>query len=335
MEVTMKLAINGFGRIGRQVFRIAWGDPNIEIAHLNDLTDAKTLAHLLKYDSTFGIWDKDVKSEEGAIIVEGKKITISAERDPKDLPWKEKGIDVVLESTGVFRKKEQAQWHIDAGAKKVLISAPGKNPLDGDFVFGVNEKDYDKNVHHIISIGSCTTNCLAPVAKILHDSFGIRHGLMTTVHAYTNDQSILDLPHKDLRRARTAAQNIIPTTTGAAKAIGLVIPDLKGKLDGMAVRVPVADGSLVDLTCVLDKDTTVDEVNEKMRSAAEGPLKGILSIADDPVVSSDIIGDSHSSIFSPRDTRVINGNMVKILSWYDNEWGFSSRVVDMLRLMVQ
>lgn len=331
----MKLAINGFGRIGRQVFRIAWGDPNIEIAHLNDLTDAKTLAHLLKYDSTFGIWDKDVKSEEGAIIVEGKKITISAERDPKDLPWKEKGIDVVLESTGVFRKKEQAQWHIDAGAKKVLISAPGKNPLDGDFVFGVNEKDYDKNVHHIISIGSCTTNCLAPVAKILHDSFGIRHGLMTTVHAYTNDQSILDLPHKDLRRARTAAQNIIPTTTGAAKAIGLVIPDLKGKLDGMAVRVPVADGSLVDLTCVLDKDTTVDEVNEKMRSAAEGPLKGILSIADDPVVSSDIIGDSHSSIFSPRDTRVINGNMVKILSWYDNEWGFSSRVVDMLRLMVQ
>ncbi len=331
----MKLAINGFGRIGRQVFRIAWGDPGIEIAHLNDLTDAKTLAHLLKYDSTFGIWDKDVKSEEGAIIVEGKKITISAERDPKDLPWKEKGIDVVLESTGVFRKKEQAQWHIDAGAKKVLISAPGKNPLDGDFVFGVNEKDYDKNVHHIISIGSCTTNCLAPVAKILHDSFGIRHGLMTTVHAYTNDQSILDLPHKDLRRARTAAQNIIPTTTGAAKAIGLVIPDLKGKLDGMAVRVPVADGSLVDLTCILEKDTTVDEVNEKMRSAAEGPLKGILSIADDPVVSSDIIGDSHSSIFSPRDTRVMNGNMVKILSWYDNEWGFSSRVVDMLRLMVQ
>lgn len=331
----MKLAINGFGRIGRQVFRIAWGDPSIEIAHLNDLTDAKTLAHLLKYDSTFGIWDKDVKSEEGAIVVEGKKITISAERDPKNLPWKEKGIDVVLESTGVFRKKEQAQWHIDAGAKKVLISAPGKNPLDGDFVFGVNEKDYDKNVHHIISIGSCTTNCLAPVAKILHDNFGIRHGLMTTVHAYTNDQSILDLPHKDLRRARTAAQNIIPTTTGAAKAIGLVIPDLKGKLDGMAVRVPVADGSLVDLTCILEKDTTVDEVNEKMRSAAEGPLKGILSIADDPVVSSDIIGDSHSSIFSPRDTRVMNGNMVKTLSWYDNEWGFSSRVVDMLRLMVQ
>lgn len=331
----MKLAINGFGRIGRQVFRIAWGDPSIEIAHLNDLTDAKTLAHLLKYDSTFGIWDKDVKSEEGAIIVEGKKITISAERDPKNLPWKEKGIDVVLESTGVFRKKEQVQWHIDAGAKKVLISAPGKNPLDGDFVFGVNEKDYDKNVHHIISIGSCTTNCLAPVAKILHDSFGISHGLMTTVHAYTNDQSILDLPHKDLRRARTAAQNIIPTTTGAAKAIGLVIPDLKGKLDGMAVRVPVSDGSLVDLTCILEKDTTVDEVNEKMRSAAEGPLKGILSIADDPVVSSDIIGDSHSSIFSPRDTRVMNGNMVKTLSWYDNEWGFSSRVVDMLRLMVQ
>lgn len=329
----MKLAINGFGRIGRQVFRIAWGDPSIKIAHINDLTDAATLAHLLKYDSTFGVWKHEVKSEEGAIIVDGKKITITAERDPKNVPLANKEIDAVLESTGVFRKKEQAQWHIDSGAKKVLISAPGKDALDGDFVFGVNEKNYDKNIHHIISIGSCTTNCLAPVAKVLHDNFGIVRGLMTTVHAYTNDQSILDLPHKDLRRARTAAQNIIPTTTGAAKAIGLVIPDLKGKLDGMAVRVPVADGSLVDLTCILEKDTSAEEINDKMREAANGPMKGILSIADDPIVSSDVIGDSHSSVFSPRDTRVMNGNFVKILSWYDNEWGFSSRVVDMLRLM--
>ncbi len=329
----MNLAINGFGRIGRQVFRIAWGNSDIDIVHINDITDAETLAHLLKYDSTFGIWNHEVKGENGAIVVDGKRISISSERDPKNLPWKKENVDVVLESTGVFRKKEQAQWHIDAGAKKVLVSAPGKTPLDGDFVVGVNEKDYDKNVHNIISIGSCTTNCLAPVVKVINDNFGIVRGLMTTIHAYTNDQKILDLPHKDLRRARTAAQNIIPTTTGAAKAIGIVIPELKGKLDGMAIRVPVADGSIVDLTCELEKETTIEDINEKMRTAAKGEMESILGIAEDPVVSSDIVGDSRSSIFSPRDTRVMNGNFVKVLSWYDNEWGFSSRVVDMLLLM--
>lgn len=329
----MKYAINGFGRIGRQVFRIAWDDPDVDIEYINDITDARTLAHLLKYDTAYGIWDHEVKSEEGAIIVDGKKIDVSAEKDPKNLPWKEEGIDAVLESTGVFRKKEQAQWHIDAGAKKVLISAPGKTPLDGDFVIGVNEKKYDKDKHNIISIGSCTTNCLAPVAKVLNDNFGIVRGLMTTIHAYTSTQRILDLPHKDLRRARTAAANIIPTTTGAAKAIGLIIPELDGKLDGMAVRVPVEVGSIVDLTCELEKDTSVEEINDMMRKYADGEMKGILGIAEDPLVSRDITGDSRSSIFTPRDTRVMGGNFVKVLSWYDNEWGFSSRVVDMLGLM--
>jgi len=331
----MKVAINGFGRIGRQVFRIAWSDPEIEFVHINDLTDAKTLAHLLKYDSTFGIWDVEVKSKEGAIIVAGKEISVSAEKDPRNLPWKSENVDIVLEATGVFRKREQAAWHIEGGAKKVIISAPGKNPLDGDFVFGVNEKDYDRDKHNIISIGSCTTNCLAPIVKILHDKFGIVRGFMTTIHAYTNDQSILDLPHKDLRRARTAAQNIIPTTTGAARAIGIVIPALKGKLDGMAVRVPVSDGSLVDLTCELARETTIEEINTTMREKAAGELKGILGIAEDPIVSSDVVGDSRSSIFSPQDTNVMNGNLVKLLSWYDNEWGFSSRVVDMIKLMMK
>jgi len=330
----MRIGINGFGRIGRQVFRIAFDDPEIEFVHINDITDAKTLAHLLKYDSTFGVWDREVKSTENSIIVDGEEITISAERDPKSLPWADKKVDIVLESTGVFRKKEQAQWHIDAGTKKVLVSAPGKTPLDGDFVIGVNEEKYDAANHNIISIGSCTTNCLAPVVKVLNDEFTIIHGLMTTIHAYTNDQRILDLPHKDLRRARTAAQNIIPTSTGAAKAIGLIIPELKGKLDGMAIRVPVADGSIVDLTCVVEKETTVEDINDLMRAKAAGPMKGILQIAEDPIVSSDIIGNSHSSIFSPIDTRVMDGNFVKVLSWYDNEWGFSSRVVDMMKIML-
>ncbi len=330
----MRVGINGFGRIGRQVMRIAWGDSKIEIAHINDITDAKTLAHLLKYDSTFGVWGHEVSSTDGAIFIDGKKITVSAERDPKNLRWKDAGVDIVLEATGIFRKKEQAQWHIDAGAKKVLISAPGKNALDGDFVIGVNADDYRKDTHHIISIGSCTTNCLAPVVKVLNDEFGIVRALMTTIHAYTNDQRILDLPHKDLRRARTAAQNIIPTSTGAAKAVGIVIPELRGKLDGMAIRVPVADGSIVDMTCELGKNTTPEEINDLMREKASGPLKGILQVSEDPIVSSDVVGNPHSSIFSPIDTRVMGGNFVKVLSWYDNEWGFSNRVVDMMKRMI-
>jgi len=330
----MRIAINGFGRIGRQVFRIAWEKDNIEIVHINDITDAPTLAHLLKYDTVHGVWDKKVDNRDGAIIVDGKEIPISAERDPKNLPWAEKEVDVVFESTGVFRKREQAQWHIDAGAKKVLISAPGKTQLDGNFVIGVNEKEYDKNKHHIISIGSCTTNCLAPVVKVLNDEFGLQYGLITTIHAYTNDQKILDLPHKDLRRARAAAANIIPTTTGAAKAIGLVLPELNGKLDGMAVRVPVPDGSVIDLTCTVEKETTPEQVNQAMKKWSEGPMKGILDYTYDPLVSSDIVGNPHSSIFSPFDTKVMGGNLVKVLSWYDNEWGFSSRMVDMVQLMV-
>jgi len=314
--------------------RIAWKKGGIEIAHINDLTDAKTLAHLLKYDSTFGVWEHEVSHTDNSIIVDGVEIPISAERDPKALQWKDKDIDIVLESTGVFRTREKAGWHIEAGAKKVLVSAPGKDALDGNFVIGVNEKLYDKDKHNIISIGSCTTNCLAPVAKVLHNNWGIVRGFMTTVHAYTNDQSILDFPHKDLRRARTAAQNIIPTTTGAAKAIGLVIPELKGKLDGMAIRVPVADGSLVDLTCELAKPSSAEEINAKMAENASGAMKGILEYQTAPIVSTDIIGNPHSSIFSPMDTRVSGGTLVKLLSWYDNEWGFSCRVVDMIKMML-
>ncbi len=330
----MRLAINGFGRIGRQVLRIAWGNPKIDIVHINDITDAKTLAHLLKHDSTFREWKHDVSHEDGAIVIDGKRIAISAERDPRNLPWKKENIDIVLESTGIFRTREKAAWHIEAGAKKVFISAPGKTPLDGTFVIGVNAEDYNKDKHDIISIGSCTTNCLAPIVKVIHDNFHIVHGLMTTVHGFTNDQRILDLPHKDLRRARTASQNIIPTTTGAATALSLVIPDLEGKLDGMAIRVPVPDGSIVDLTAVVELPTSVEEVNDRMRQAAVGPMKGIIMIAEDPLVSSDIIGNPHSSIFSPIDTKVMGGTLVKVLSWYDNEWGFSSRVVDMLGMML-
>jgi glyceraldehyde 3-phosphate dehydrogenase len=313
--------------------RIAWGNPDISIVHINDITDSKTLAHLLKYDSTFGVWDRNVSHEDGAIILDGKRIAVTSERDPKALPWKEKNIDAVLEATGVFRTREKAAWHIEAGAKKVIVSAPGKTPLDGTFVMGVNFDDYDKDKHHIISIGSCTTNCLAPIVKIINDEFHIIGGLMTTIHAYTNDQSILDLPHKDLRRARTAAQNIIPTTTGAAKAIGLVIPDLLGKLDGMAIRVPVSDGSIVDLTCLVEVSTSVEEINAKMKENAEGAMNGILMFSEDPLVSSDIIGNPHSSIFSPFDTKVMGGNFIKVLSWYDNEWGFSNRVVDTLKML--
>lgn len=326
-----KIGINGFGRIGRLVYRAAMRNPDFEIVAVNDITDARTLAHLLKYDSIHGRLNADVMVESDGITVDGQTFRVTAERDPSKLPWKEMGVEIVLESTGLFTKREKAAAHIEAGAKWVLISAPSAD-ADGSFVFGVNDQNFDSTKHKIISIGSCTTNCLAPVAKVLDDTYGIESGFMTTIHAYTNDQRILDLPHKDLRRTRAAGMSLIPTSTGAARAIGLVIPKLKGKLDGIAVRAPVPDGSLVDLACVTTKTPTVEGINEAMRAAASGPMKGYLSYCEDPIVSVDIVGDSHSSIFDAAETRVL-GNLVKVLSWYDNEWGFSCRVVDMFARM--
>ncbi len=326
--MTVRVGINGFGRIGRLVFRAGFGHPGLEIVAVNDLTDPKTNAHLLKYDSVHGIYDKEVSATENGIIVDGTEIKVLAHRDPAELPWKELGVDVVIESTGFFTKAEDARKHITAGAKKVVISAPAKNE-DITIVMGVNEDQYDPNSHHIISNASCTTNCLAPLAKVINDNFGIVKGLMTTVHAYTNDQKILDQTHKDLRRARAAGMSIIPTTTGAAKATALVLPELKGKLDGMAMRVPTADVSLVDLVAVLAKEVTVDQINETVKAAAEGPLQGILGYTELPLVSMDFRGDSRSSIFDALST-MVTGNLVKLVSWYDNEWGYSNRIIDLV-----
>ncbi|WP_299228385.1 type I glyceraldehyde-3-phosphate dehydrogenase [Sulfurihydrogenibium sp.] len=325
----MRVAINGFGRIGRNFFRIANGVEGIEIVAINDITDTKTLAHLLKYDSVHGIYDADIRATEDSIIVNGKEIKITAIKDPAQLPWKDLNVDIVIESTGLFTKREDAQKHLEAGAKKVIISAPAKNP-DITIVLGVNQEAYDPANHNIISNASCTTNALAPVVKVLQKEFGIKYGYMVTTHAYTNDQRILDLPHKDLRRARAAAVNIVPTTTGAAKALGEVIPEVKGKLDGTARRVPVADGSLIDLTVVVEKETTVEEVNAAMKKYAEGEMKGILAYCEDPVVSSDIIGNPASSIFDSLLTQVIGGNLVHVASWYDNEYGYSTRLKDLV-----
>lgn len=324
-----KIGINGFGRIGRNVFRAALNNPNVEVVAVNDLTDAKMLAHLLKYDSVHGRLDAQVEATENAIIVNGKEIKVLAQRDPAQLPWGELGVEVVVESTGFFTDKSNAEKHIQAGAKKVIISAPASNE-DITIVMGVNEGNYDPANHHVLSNASCTTNCLAPYAKVLHEQFGIRRGLMTTVHSYTNDQQILDLPHKDYRRARAAAENIIPTTTGAAKAVSLVLPELKGKLNGFAMRVPTANVSVVDLVVELEKDTTVEEVNQALKAAAEGPLKGILAYTEEPLVSSDYNGDPHSSSIDALSTMAIDGNMIKVVSWYDNEWGYSNRVVDLV-----
>ena len=325
----MRVAINGFGRIGRNFFRIANGVEGIEIVAINDITDTKTLAHLLKYDSVHGIYDADIKATEDSIIVNGKEIKVTAIKDPAQLPWKDLNVDIVIESTGLFTKREDAQKHLEAGAKKVIISAPAKNP-DITIVLGVNQEAYDPANHNIISNASCTTNALAPVVKVLQKEFGIKYGYMVTTHAYTNDQRILDLPHKDLRRARAAAVNIVPTTTGAAKALGEVIPEVKGKLDGTARRVPVADGSLIDLTVVVEKETTVEEVNAAMKKYAEGEMKGILAYCEDPVVSSDIIRNPASSIFDSLLTQVIGGNLVHVASWYDNEYGYSTRLKDLV-----
>lgn len=333
--MAVKVGINGFGRIGRNAFKIAMeGTNEFEIVAINDLTDAKTLAHLLKYDSCFGKFNGTVEAKEGAFVVNGKEIKIYAEKDPENIPWGELGVDIVVESTGVFTSKEKASKHIKAGAKKVVISAPATNE-DITIVMGVNEKDYDPANHHVISNASCTTNCLAPFAKIVDENFGIKKGLMTTVHAYTNDQRILDLPHKDLRRARAAAESIIPTTTGAAKAVALVLPQLKGKLNGFAMRVPTPTVSVVDLVCELEKPATAEAINQALKAAAEGELKGILGYSEEPLVSIDYRQDPRSSIVDALSTMVIGENLVKVVSWYDNEWGYSARVVDLLNYIVQ
>lgn len=327
--MTTRVAINGFGRIGRNVFRAALHNKNVEIVAINDLTDAKTLAHLLKYDSVHGRLDATVEVGEGELIVNGVAVKVLAERDPAALPWKELNIDIAIESTGFFTKREGAAKHLEAGAKKVIISAPATNE-DITVVMGVNENEYDPNAHHVISNASCTTNCLAPFAKVLDEKFGVVRGLMTTVHSYTNDQKILDLPHSDLRRARAAAENIIPSSTGAAKAIGLVLPNLKGKLNGFSMRVPTKDVSVVDLVVETEKHVTVEEVNGALKEAAEGELKGILAYTEEPLVSSDFLGDANSSTIDALSTMIVEGNMVKVVSWYDNEWGYSNRVVDLV-----
>ncbi|MDK2824173.1 MAG: hypothetical protein PWQ67_356 [Clostridia bacterium] len=332
--MSVKVGINGFGRIGRNVFRAALEQEGIEIVAVNDLTDAKTLAHLLKYDSVHGIYPGTVEAKENAIVVNGKEIKVYAEKDPALLPWGELGVKIVVESTGRFTNGKDAKKHIDAGAEKVIISAPAKEE-DITIVMGVNEDKYDPQVHHVISNASCTTNCLAPVAKVLNDKFGIKRGLMTTVHSYTNDQRILDLPHKDLRRARAAAMSIIPTTTGAAKAVALVLPELKGKLNGFAMRVPTPNVSVVDLVAELEKDTSVDEVNQALREASENQMQGILGYSEDPLVSKDYNGDARSSIVDALSTMLIEGNLVKVISWYDNEWGYSCRVVDLAKYIAK
>jgi len=327
----MRIAINGFGRIGRNVFRILHARyPKIEVVSINDLTDPTTLAHLLKYDSVMGRFDGKVRAGKGWISVDGKKITVSAERDPSALPHGQNKIDFVVEATGIFAKREQCQMHLDAGAKKVVLTVPPKDEIDAMVVLGVNHQSL-KPTDRIISNASCTTNCLAPVAHVLDQEFGIAHGLMTTVHAYTNDQHVLDLPHKDLRRARAAAVNIIPTSTGAARAVGKILPKLAGKLDGMAMRVPVMDGSVVDLVATLKKKVTIEDVNAAMKAAAKKELKGVLEYCEDPIVSSDVIGNPASSVFDAGSTMVMNENVVKVVSWYDNEWGYSNRVVELMR----
>jgi glyceraldehyde 3-phosphate dehydrogenase len=332
--VAVKVAINGFGRIGRLVYRAGFKSREVEFIAVNDLTDARTMAHLLKYDSVHGIMDADVKATSNSLIIDGQELKTFSMKDPESLPWKELGIDVVLESTGKFTDRSGAEKHLMAGAKKVVISAPAKNP-DVTVIFGINQEEYDKTKHNIISMGSCTTNCLAPIVKILQKEFGVEYGLMTTIHAYTNDQVIQDEPHKDLRRSRAAALSMIPTTTGAAKAISEVIPEMKGRLDGIAIRVPVPNVSLVDFVATLSKATSKDEVNAKFKEYAAGPMKGILLCSDEELVSHDFNGNPHSSIVDLPNTNVIGGKTIKILSWYDNEWGFSNRIVELLSFIMK
>lgn len=333
--MTTKIGINGFGRIGRLVLRaMVQSKSDLNVVAVNDLTDAATLAHLLKYDSVHGGFPATVEQDGDGIVVDGKKIDVLSEKDPAKLPWKQLGVDVALESTGIFRSRETAGAHIEAGAKKVVISAPAKGE-DITVVMGVNHEKYDPKAHHVISNASCTTNCLVPVVKVIRDSFGFVNGFMTTVHSYTNDQRILDFPHKDLRRARTAALNIIPTTTGAAKATALVIPEIKGKIDGVSLRVPTPDASLVDLTCTVERETSIEEVNEAFRQAAAGPLAGILAVSDEPLVSSDYIGNTYSSTLDSMSTNVIDGKLLHVSAWYDNEMGYSMRCVDLMEFIAR
>jgi len=330
--MAIKVGINGFGRIGRNIFRAAMSDPDLDFVAVNDITDANTLAHLLKYDSALGVINADVKPQDNSIIVNGKEIKVIAERDPANLPWKDLGVEIVVESTGLFTDAEKAKKHIDVGAKKVIISAPAKGE-DITIVLGVNHDKYDKTKHNIISNASCTTNCLAPIAKVLVDNFGVKRGFMTTVHAYTNDQRTLDAPHSDLRRARSAAVSIIPTSTGAAKAIGLVIPELKGKMDGIAMRVPTPNISVVDLVVELEKEATKEDINNAMKETAEGKMKGILQYIDEPLVSIDFRMNPHSSIFDSLLTMVMPGGFAKVVSWYDNEWAYSKRVGELIKFI--
>jgi glyceraldehyde 3-phosphate dehydrogenase len=332
--MAVRVGINGFGRIGRNIMRAALGDKNIDFVAVNDLTNAGTLAHLLKYDSVLGNLHAKVEATADGISVDGDTFKVLSSKDPAQLPWKDLGVDVVFESTGLFTDRDAAAKHLAAGAKKVVVTAPAKKP-DVSLVLGVNEETYNPATHHIISNASCTTNCLAPLAKVIHRSFGIKKGWMTTIHSYTNDQQLLDLPHKDLRRARAAGLSMIPTTTGAALAVGEVLPELKGKLDGFAMRVPTPNVSVVDLAAILDRKTTGEEVNAALKAAADGPLKGILGFSTDPLVSIDFKGDARSSIVDAAYTKVMDGDFVKVLSWYDNEWGYSSRCVDLLRLLVK
>ncbi len=328
-----KIGINGFGRIGRLMLRAGLKDKSVEVVAINDLTDARSLAHLLKYDTVHGVMPEEVKADGNNILVDGRRIQVLSEKDPAKLPWKSLGVDIAVECTGRFTDRDKAAAHLEAGAKKVLVSAPAKN-ADATLVFGVNAKSYDPAKHHVISIASCTTNCLAPVAKVIQDNFGIQWGVMTTIHAYTNDQVTHDGPHKDLRRARAAGESMIPTSTGAAKAIGLVLPELAGKMDGVAVRVPVVDGSIIDLTLELARTTDAATVNAAMKAAADGPLKGILEYQTDPIVSRDIVGNPHSSIFDSLLTQVMGGGRIlKVFAWYDNEWGFSNRMVDAVKML--
>jgi len=330
--MTIRVAINGFGRIGRAVFRTGWDDSAFEVVHINDLTNDDMLAYLLEHDSVHGLWSHSVEAVEGGLSIDGKLVATSAERDPAKLPWAEKQVDVVLECTGRFRARPQANLHIEAGAKKVIISAPATDP-DGTFCVGVNDHLVDPSKHHIVSNASCTTNCLSPMAKVLHENFGIKQGLMTTVHSYTMDQNLLDGPHKDFRRARAAAVNMVPTSTGAAKAVSLVLPELEGRLNGMAIRVPTPNVSLVDLVFTSEKPMTVDAINAAITSAANGELKGILKAETKPVVSGDLMGNPHSSIVDLDQTLVSGAHMAKVLSWYDNEWGFSNRMIDLTRIL--
>jgi glyceraldehyde 3-phosphate dehydrogenase len=332
----VKVGINGFGRIGRNLFRAAYvANAELEFLAVNDITDAATLAHLLAYDSSYGRFPGKVEATDHAIVVDGREIRVLAERDPAALPWADLGVEIAIESTGLFTGREDAAKHLEAGARKVIITAPAKDP-DVTVALGVNfDSAYDPDAHDIISNASCTTNCLAPVAKVVHETAGIERGLMTTIHAYTGDQRLQDAPHKDLRRARAAAINLIPTTTGAARAVGLVLPELDGKLNGMAVRAPVATGSVVDLTCEVSRETSVEEINAAVKAAAEGPLDGILAYTEDPIVSTDIVADPHSSIFDAEQTMVVDGRLVKVFAWYDNEWGYSNRCVELAAKVLQ